>query len=384
MAGEAALLLVRFGRRYAAAVRLATLAPICGIALFRAQGEQLAATAAVVAVAAAWTCGFSWWLRAGRGSWPVALDVLVLLGLYSSVPWTGAIEDTNTGWLRLLVTFACVTWQWHTTPAAGGAAAVAAGGGAALIVALAGGESLVREAMWATAAAALSRLAWVLVHHAAGRADRAAAEAVRARGASLVAEAVRAEERELANSLHDTAATTLLMVGTGQVRSDDGWLAPQARRDLDRLCSDAGRPPGGDDPEGPGGEDDLVERLRARLGEARLAVEFDAPERLRLPSDVARALADAAGEALTNVRRHAGTGRASVRLEGDARALRLDIADRGRGFAPAWVPLTRRGIRESLRGRMSRVGGTATITSAEGEGTLVSLEWPAPAGDADR
>ncbi|MEU7861607.1 ATP-binding protein [Nonomuraea sp. NPDC049141] len=370
MAGEAARLLVRFGRRYAAAVRLATLVPICGIALFRAPPEHLTSTAYVVGVAAAWTCGYAWWLRAGRRSLPVALDVVVLLGLFASVFWTGAVEDTNTGWLRLLVTFACVTCQWHTAPLAGGAAALAAGGGAAVLLTAAGAAdvdaSLIGGTVWMVPAAALSRAAWALVQRAAKRADRMAAEAVRARGESLVAAAVRAEERELANALHDTAATTLLMVGIGQVRSDADWLAPQARRDLDRLRSDNERAPQ---------HADLVDLLRADLDATHLTVEFDAPAQLRLPFDVARAIADAARETLTNVRRHAGTTRATVRLRGDARTLRLDIADQGKGFSPTDVLATRRGIRESVRGRMSRLGGTATITSAEGEGTLVRLEW---------
>ncbi|MFI7134705.1 sensor histidine kinase [Nonomuraea sp. NPDC050153] len=372
MAGEAARLLVRFGRRYAAAVRLATLVPICGIALFRAPPEHLTTTAYVVGVAAAWTCGYAWWLRMGRGSLPVALDVAVLLGLFTSVFWTDAVEDRNAGWLRLLVTFACVTCQWHTSPLAGGAAALASGGGAVGLLTAAGAAdmdaALISGTAWVIPASVLSRVAWVLVQRAAERADRMAAEAARARGESLVAAAIRAEERELANSLHDTAATTLLMVGVGQVRSDADWLAPQARRDLDRLRSDRGRV---------SGHADLVDLLRADLDAAHLTVEFDAPTQLRLPFAVARAIADAAGEALTNVRRHAGTTRATVRLRGDARTLRLDIADQGKGFSPADVPATRRGVRESVHGRMTRVGGTATINSAEGEGTVVRLEWSA-------
>ncbi|MEV4896113.1 hypothetical protein AB0K48_42795, partial [Nonomuraea sp. NPDC055795] len=75
MAREAARLLVRFGRRYAAAVRLATLVPICAIALFRAPAGTMAATACVAAVAAVWTCAHAWWLRAGGGRLPVVLDV---------------------------------------------------------------------------------------------------------------------------------------------------------------------------------------------------------------------------------------------------------------------------------------------------------------------
>ncbi|TDD11881.1 hypothetical protein E1292_03380 [Nonomuraea deserti] len=372
MAGEAARLLESFGRRYAAAVRLATLAPIVAIALFRAPPENFAGTAATAAAAAVWTCGYAWWLRAGRGHAAVALDVVVLLGLYTSIFLTDAVEDRNTGWLRLLITFACVTCQWHAPPLAGGLAAVATVGGAVGFLTAAGAaqvdNSLVTGTVWALPAAGLSRAAWVLVHRAAERADRMAAEAVRARAESQVAEAVRAEERELGNSLHDTAATTLLMVGIGQVRSDAEWLAPQAGRDLDRLRSDSGRAPL---------HADLVELLRADLDSVQLTVEFDAPAELRLPFEAARAIADAARESLTNVRRHAGTTRAAVRLAGDARSLRLDIADQGKGFSPADVSVTRRGLRESVRGRMSRIGGTVTITSAEGEGTLVRMEWRA-------
>ena len=87
-----------------------------------------------------------------------------------------------------------------------------------MIVIFAAAELPVNAAqLWMLAMAAMSRAAWVLVTRAAERADRMAAEAERARRESAVAEAERAEERELANSLHDTAATTLLMVGTGQV-----------------------------------------------------------------------------------------------------------------------------------------------------------------------
>lgn len=410
MAEEAARLLTRFGRRYAAAVRLATLVPICGIALFRAPPEHFAATGVMVAVAFVWTCGYAWWLRAGRGSLPVALDVLVQLGLFGGVFWTDAVADTNTGWLRLLVTFFCVTCQWHTTPLVGGVAALVAGGGAVAVLAAASAATedpdptLVTGTMWAMPAAGLSRAVWTLVRRAAARADRMADEAARARARSLVAAAVRAEERELANSLHDTAATTLLMVGIGQVRSDAGWLAAQARRDLDSLrTGSAWAPtyPGPADPppgetltpghsgptsrgSGPASGEavagelmDLVGMLRADLEVVRLSVEFEAPARLPLPPGVAAAVAGAAREALANVRRHSGTTRATVRLSGDGGRLRLDIADEGKGFRVRDVPLTRHGVRESVRGRMTRVGGSADIVSAPGEGTLVRLEWQA-------
>jgi signal transduction histidine kinase len=99
-----------------------------------------------------------------------------------------------------------------------------------------------------------------------------------------------------------------------------------------------------------------------------------------LPFDVASAIAGAVQEALNNVRRHAGTDRAAVLLSGDSQALRVDIIDEGKGFSVndgASGSATRRGLRESVLGRMSRVGGVATITSVEGAGTVVRLEWQA-------
>ncbi len=371
MPGEAVRLLGRFGRRYAAVVRVATLVPIGAIALLRASPEAFAATAVTVAVAVGWTVSHAWWLdRRAAGPWLVAVDVAVLVGVCASVFVTDAVDETNTGWLRLLVTFACVTIQWHTTPLVGAVAVVVAGGGALAVVAAAGASpSVLRGQIWVLAAAALSRAAWVLVTRAARRADRMTARAAEASRAAAVADAERAEERELANSLHDTAATTLLMVGTGQVPPGAAWLAPQARRDLDRLRFD-----GGPEPE----RIDLVDLLRADLAATHLTVALDAPPRLPLPCAVAGALAGATTEALNNVRRHAGTDRAEVLVRGDEQALRVDIVDDGRGFTVGdGPPASRRGLRESVHGRMSRVGGTATITSAEGAGTVVRLDWRA-------
>ncbi|MER5264014.1 hypothetical protein ABTZ99_18275 [Actinosynnema sp. NPDC002837] len=368
MAGQAELLLRRFGRRHAAVVRLATVLPIGAIAMLRVTPEHLPATASAVGVAVVWTCGYAWWLQRTDGGLPVAVDVVVLLGVCLSIFATDAVERTNVGWIRLLVAFACVTYQWHTSPRAGAVAALATGGGLAVAVTAAGSadNDLLISQVWTLVAAGLSRAAWQLVRRAAEQADRVAADAARARRDSSVAAAVRAEEREFAAALHDTAAATLLMVGSGQVRRDSAWLAPQARRDLDRLRSgraDTSR------------HTDLVRLLAVEVEAVHLDVDFDAPARLPLPADVATVFADATREALNNVRRHSGTSHASIRLGGDRRRLRLDIADGGRGFAPDAVPVTRRGLRESVHGRLNRIGGTATVLSTVGAGTVVRLEW---------
>ncbi len=52
------------------------------------------------------------------------------------------------------------------------------------------------------------------------------------------------------------------------------------------------------------------------------------------------------------------------------------VRDRGSGFDRAAVPGDRRGIAESIEGRLERAGGRATIASTPGEGTEVELRLP--------
>ena len=54
----------------------------------------------------------------------------------------------------------------------------------------------------------------------------------------------------------------------------------------------------------------------------------------------------------------------------------LFVRDRGCGFDPAAVPGDRKGLAESVFARMRRRGGSATVRSAPGEGTEVSLHMP--------
>ena len=52
------------------------------------------------------------------------------------------------------------------------------------------------------------------------------------------------------------------------------------------------------------------------------------------------------------------------------------VRDRGAGFDPASVPADRRGLAESIHGRLERAGGAATVTAAPGEGAEVELRVP--------
>ena len=57
------------------------------------------------------------------------------------------------------------------------------------------------------------------------------------------------------------------------------------------------------------------------------------------------------------------------------------MRDRGPGFDPAAVPADRRGVRESIVGRMQRHGGRARDHERAGDGTEVELVLEATVSD---
>jgi signal transduction histidine kinase len=85
------------------------------------------------------------------------------------------------------------------------------------------------------------------------------------------------------------------------------------------------------------------------------------------------ALVAAAREAMTNAAKFSGAPRVDVYAEIAGRRAEVFVRDRGAGFDRAAVPEDRRGVRESIEGRMARHGGTSRISTTPGEGTEVVL-----------
>jgi signal transduction histidine kinase len=192
---------------------------------------------------------------------------------------------------------------------------------------------------------------------------------VRRLGTERVARARSEERSEVAAHLHDSVLQTLALI---QKRSDDpeqvARLARRQERDLREWLSD-------DQPTRP--DERLADALRAAAAE--IEDSHGAPIEAIVVGDMElddrmRALVGAAREALTNAAKFATDG-GPVRLyaeieDGDAQVF---IDDRGPGFDPEKVPNDRRGVRESIIGRMKRHGGRAEIRSEPGDGTEVEL-----------
>nr|MBA2506948.1 ATP-binding protein [Thermoleophilaceae bacterium] len=106
-----------------------------------------------------------------------------------------------------------------------------------------------------------------------------------------------------------------------------------------------------------------------------VAVDVVAVGELEL-DDATRALVAAAREAMTNASKFGDGSPVSVYAEVSAREVSVFVRDRGPGFDPAAVREDRRGVRESIVGRMERHGGRARIASDPQTGTEVELVIP--------
>ncbi len=229
----------------------------------------------------------------------------------------------------------------------------------------------------------LSAGMFLLLRRAARSADSALAAKAVAQANELARAAARADERDHQRRLHDTVLATLTMVSTGAIADRSEALRRRAVADLGvihGLAADADGTPAAPALLVPLDVVPLDVALRAaastpRPGLPALTVEFGLVPVL-LPQPVVTALADAVAEALTNVVRHAGTTVAQVRAEVVGAGVVVDVLDRGRGFDLAAVPAHRRGLRESIVGRMAAVGGGARIETRPGDGVRVMLRWP--------
>ena len=313
-----------------------------------------------------------------HGEWLTWLDALFLGLMSMSMKWTVPAEWIADGqsWLVPFVSFAAVSYQIYARAWTGAACALGLTGAmvAGLVIALplgAWSDSLI-TAGWSLVLCLLGRMLRILVERGGRAAHQASVELEELRRDRDVAVAVRSDERRLLDALHDTAASTLLMVGMGVPGGPAGdgrqTLIARAGRDLAVLASMQDQPPA---------EDDLIRSIRAASVGHGIEVIVEGPDELARNGAVVRALAGAAGEAVRNAARHAGVTGTLIRVNADRDRVQIEIIDRGAGFDSDAVGAGRRGIRESIVRRVRDVGGSATIDSIQGVGTVVRLGWPA-------
>ncbi|MGW0038901.1 ATP-binding protein [Gordonia sp. NPDC003376] len=193
-----------------------------------------------------------------------------------------------------------------------------------------------------------------------------------------------AEREEIASHLHDSVLQTLALIqkkagrpeevarlARSQERELRSWLfgdPAQQRSSLSAALRSVGAEV----------EDDYgIEVEVVTVGDLRPDADTDKVVARRWP-----ALIGATREALVNAAKHSGERKVDVYLEVGDDEVEVYVRDRGVGFDPDTVDGDRQGVARSIRARIERVGGRATVKSQPGRGTNVAITMPRGDGRA--
>lgn len=202
------------------------------------------------------------------------------------------------------------------------------------------------------------------------------------------------ERRRIARELHDSAGQTLTVLGINlaQLVQKTGRRAPELANDAEsiqetvqqlhreiRTASYLLHPPLLDETGLSSALSWYVQGLVQRSG---LDINLSIPEDFgRLPREMELSIFRLVQESLTNIHRHSASKTASIRIARDAKLIRVDIRDQGKGISQEKLSeIQSRGSGVGIRGmreRLREFDGTLEIESSD-SGTRVLVEIPAP------
>ncbi|TYK47962.1 MacS family sensor histidine kinase [Actinomadura decatromicini] len=340
---------------------------------------------AVLGAMAAWTAyavhayadpGRRRWDRRG---WPLlAADLAVAAGCLLATAWVESVQNIQAGRPTLPV-------SWVAAPVL--AWAVAGGRRVGVLAALVlAAANLLVHALAGTTGGMGSRtfngiVLLVFAGLVVGHVVRLALEAEARLARAVELESATRERERLARGIHDSVLQVLAMVRRrgGELGGEAAELGRLAGEQEAALRSLIGASPVREAGGKTGGEVDLRPLLTAH-GSPSVTVSTPATD-VRLPAHAAREVAAAVAAALDNVRRHCGPGaRAWVLLEDGPGEVTVSVRDDGPGIPAGRLDEAaaggRLGVAQSIRGRVRDLGGTVSITSAEGEGTEIEMTVP--------
>ncbi len=328
-----------------------------------------------------------WIVLAAMAAWTGVMFLVQRDARGRTLPWLGA--DLVVGVLALLGAASADTASvvaerslpvlWATVPVL--AFAVARGITAGLLagVAVVATCTTVRGAVSGTVVSnavlvlvSVVVLGWVTALSRDAEQQRAEATTLRARDD---------ERRRLGRVVHDGVLQVLTQVAhRGPELGPEGVRLAEAAAEQEaalRSLLAAEATPSRTD----GGQD--LAALLGRLETPRVTMALPA-EPVVLDSGRCADVVAAVRAALDNVDRHAVRAHAWVLLEDEQGSVRVTVRDDGPGFEPGRLEVARGegrlGVRDSIEGRITDLGGTTTITSRPGAGVVVELVVPRTGG----
>lgn len=219
-----------------------------------------------------------------------------------------------------------------------------------------------------------------MMRQAASAVDLAQSQALAKYGNAVRQHATEVERVQVDAIVHDSVLTTLLSAASARTPEQKELAARMAADAIGHLhAAEASGP----EDQSQVGVEQLSDRLvtAARAFSSPFEVDASDDDLPSLPVNVAEAVYSAAVQAMVNSMQHAGGVEVHrnvlVRGGEHGAAVRVVVTDDGRGFDADDVPAERLGLRVSIRERLAKVGGRATVVSAPGEGTSVTIVWPA-------
>jgi signal transduction histidine kinase len=326
----------------------------------------------VLSVMAAWTLLISWAYDApSRRRWQVlAIDLAVAVGALLTTPYILSeqmLEQHDFTVPTYWVTAPVLAWAIHRGWVGGVLA------GFVIVPADLSTRAVINDSTLGNMFLLL--LAALVVGYTSALVRNAAAD--RARATELAART--AERERLARAVHDGVLQVLAYVQRRglAIGGEAAELARAAGEQEERLRSLIR---GGGEPLGTTthGQIDLAREL---TGFAATHVSVATPaEPVLVPSGVGQELVAAVKAALDNVAQHAAGALTYLLVEDDEQSVVVSVRDDGPGIAPGRLEEAaaagRMGVSRSIVGRLSDLGGSATMRSAPGEGTEWELRVP--------
>ena len=289
-------------------------------------------------------------------------------------------------------------WPWFILTVATAAAAVAWpvwAATAALVVApltygivrmlpAGGGESVEDAALDVVYAVILGGAVLIIItllRHAAATVDLAQSMALDRYSNAVGQHATEVERVQVDAIVHDSVLTTLISAARAFTPEAEALAARMAANAMGYLRDAASSSP---DEHALVILTELAERIRAATNNlaARFEVRTGDLAGQDIPNGTAEAVYSAAVQSMVNSTQHAGADAAVTRWLAIRSAagggIVVEVGDTGAGFDVQSVPTARMGLRVSIVERVANAGGQVDIDSSPGEGTVVTITWPAP------